>query len=155
LHALNDATYKLEPPLQEMEHALHPWVVFLIMPFFALVNAGVTLDGGLAKTLTSPVTLGIVAGLVLGKQLGVMLLAWLAVRTGVSELPEGVTWRHIYGAGWLAGIGFTMSLFISDLAFASGSLLDTAKLSILTASLIAGVVGWSILRGAGAPRTDE
>lgn len=155
LHALNDATEKLEPPLQEMEHALHPWVVFLIMPLFALVNAGVLVDGGFVETLTSPVTLGIVAGLVLGKQLGVTLFAWLAVRTGVSELPEGVSWRHVYGAGWLAGIGFTMSLFISDLAFADGSLLDTAKLGILVASLIAGVVGWMILGGAGAPRANE
>jgi NhaA family Na+:H+ antiporter len=155
LHALNDTTEKLEPPLQEMEHALHPWVVFLIMPLFALVNAGVPLDGGLVESLTSPVALGIVAGLVLGKQLGVTLLAWLTVKLGVSELPEGITWRHVYGAGWLAGIGFTMSLFISDLAFAGGSLLNTAKLGILAASLIAGVVGWMILRGAGAPRADE
>ncbi len=155
LHALNDATEKLEPPLQEMEHALHPWVVFLIMPLFALVNAGVLLNGGFVETLTSPVTLGIVAGLVLGKQLGVTLFAWLAVKTGVSELPEGVTWRHVYGAGWLAGIGFTMSLFISDLAFADGSLLDTAKLGILVASLIAGVVGWMILGGVGALRASE
>ncbi len=77
------------------------------------------------------------------------------MKLGVSGLPEGITWRHLYGAGWLAGIGFTMSLFISDLAFASGSLLNTAKLGILAASLIAGVVGWMILRGAGAPRADE
>jgi NhaA family Na+:H+ antiporter len=154
MHALNDATHELEPPLQEMEHALHPWVVFLVMPLFALVNAGVPLNGGLVESLTSPVALGIVAGLVLGKQLGVTLLAWLAIRSGVSELPEGVTWHHVYGAGWLAGIGFTMSLFISGLAFASDSLLDTAKLAILVASLIAGVVGWTILRGAGAPRAD-
>jgi NhaA family Na+:H+ antiporter len=155
LHALNDTTEKLEPPLQEMEHALHPWVVFLILPLFALVNAGVPLGGNLSEALTSTVALGIVAGLVVGKQLGVTLLAWLAVRTGISELPEGVTWRHVYGAGWLAGIGFTMSLFISDLAFASGSLLDTAKLGILAASVIAGLVGWAILRGAGAPNVDE
>jgi NhaA family Na+:H+ antiporter len=151
LHTLNDATERLEPPLQEMEHALHPWVVFLIMPLFALVNAGVPLNGDLVGSLTSPVALGIVAGLVLGKQLGVTLLAWLAVRTGVSELPEGVSWRHVYGAGWLAGIGFTMSLFISDLAFASGSLLDTAKLGILVASVVAGVVGWAILRAVSTP----
>lgn len=155
LTALNDATEKLEPPLQEMEHALHPWVVFLIMPLFALANAGVPLDEGLADALTSPVALGIVAGLVLGKQLGITLLAWLAVRTGLSELPEGITWRHVYGAGWLAGIGFTMSLFISDLAFTGGSWLESAKLGILGASLIAGVVGWTILRGARAPRTEE
>jgi Na+:H+ antiporter, NhaA family len=151
LHALNHATYKLEPPLHELEHTLHPWVVFAIMPLFALANAGVPLGGGLGEALTNPVALGIVAGLVLGKQLGVTLFAWLAVKSGVSELPGGIGWRHIYGAGWLAGIGFTMSLFISDLAFPDGSLVEIAKLGILAASLIAGVVGWTILRGASSP----
>ena len=151
LHALNYATYKLEPPLHELEHALHPWVVFAIMPLFALANAGVALGGGIAEALTSPLTLGIVAGLVAGKQLGITLFAWLAVKSGVSELPTGITWRHVYGAGWLAGIGFTMSLFISDLAFPDSPLVDAAKLGILAASLIAGVVGWAILRGASSP----
>jgi NhaA family Na+:H+ antiporter len=152
LHALNHATYKLEPPLHELEHTLHPWVVFAIMPIFALANAGVPLGGGFAEALTDPVSLGIVAGLVLGKQLGVTLFAWLAVRTGLSELPQGVGWRHIYGAGWLAGIGFTMSLFITDLAFSENALVDSAKLGILAASVIAGVVGWAILRGSSSPR---
>ena len=147
-HALNHAAYKLEPPLHELEHALHPWVVFAIMPVFALANAGVPLGGGIVDALTSPVSLGIVAGLVFGKQIGVTLFAWLAVKSGVSELPAGIGWRHVYGAGWLAGIGFTMSLFISDLAFSNGELVDAAKLGILVASLIAGVVGWTILRGA-------
>jgi Na+:H+ antiporter, NhaA family len=151
LHALNHATYKLEPPLHELEHTLHPWVVFAIMPLFALANAGVPLGGGLGEALTSPVALGIVAGLVLGKQFGVTLFAWLAVKSGISELPGGIGWRHVYGAGWLAGIGFTMSLFISDLAFSDGSLVDAAKLGILVASLVAGVVGWLILRGASSP----
>jgi Na+:H+ antiporter, NhaA family len=152
LHALNHAAYKLEPPLHELEHALNPWVVFAIMPIFALANAGVQLGGGIADALTSPVAFGIVAGLVLGKQLGITLFAWLAVKSGVSELPRGVGWRHVYGAGWLAGIGFTMSLFISDLGFSDASLVDEAKLGILAASLIAGVVGWTILRGASRPR---
>jgi NhaA family Na+:H+ antiporter len=152
LHALNHATYKLEPPLHELEHALHPWVVFAIMPIFALANAGVPLGGGIVGALASPVALGIVLGLVVGKQLGITLLAWLAVRSGVSELPEGIGWRHVYGAGWLAGIGFTMSLFITDLAFPEDSLVEAAKLGILCASLIAGVVGWAILRGASHPR---
>ncbi len=152
LHALNHATYKLEPPLHELEHTLHPWVVFAIMPLFALANAGVSLGGGVAEALTSPIALGIVAGLVLGKQLGITLFAWLAVKSGVSELPTGIGWRHVYGAAWLAGIGFTMSLFISDLAFADGSLVEAAKLGILVASLVAGVVGWTILRGASRPR---
>jgi NhaA family Na+:H+ antiporter len=150
LHALNHAAYKLEPPLHELEHALHPWVVFAIMPIFALANAGVQLGGGIADALTSPVTFGIVAGLVLGKQLGITLFAWLAVKSGVSELPRGVGWRHVYGAGWLAGIGFTMSLFISDLGFSDASLVDEAKLGILAASLIAGLVGWTILKGASS-----
>jgi Na+:H+ antiporter, NhaA family len=152
LHALNHATYQLEPPLHELEHTLHPWVVFAIMPIFALANAGVTLGGGLAEALVSPVALGIVAGLVLGKQLGITLFAWLAVKVGVSELPVGINWRHVYGGGWLGGIGFTMSLFITDLAFSNGSLVDAAKLGILAASLIAGVIGWAILRGASSPR---
>ena len=152
LHALNHATYKLEPPLHELEHALHPWVVFAIMPTFALANAGVQLGGGIADAITSPVALGIVAGLVVGKQLGITLFAWLAIKSGISELPEGIRWRHLYGASWLAGIGFTMSLFISDLAFSDGSLVDAAKLGILVASLVAGVVGWTILRGASRPR---
>ena len=152
LHALNHAAYKLEPPLHELEHTLHPWVVFAIMPLFALANAGVQLGGGIADALTSSVVLGIVAGLIVGKQLGITLFAWLAVKSGVSELPEGIRWRHVYGAGWLAGIGFTMSLFISDLAFSDGRLVDAAKLGILVASLIAGVVGWVILRGASSLR---
>jgi NhaA family Na+:H+ antiporter len=152
LHALNHAAYKLEPPLHELEHALHPWVVFAIMPLFALANAGVPLGGGIAEALSSPVALGIVLGLVVGKPLGITLFAWLAVRSGLSELPEGTGWRHVYGAGWLAGIGFTMSLFITDLAFSEDSLVEVAKLDILGASLIAGAVGWTILRGASRPR---
>jgi NhaA family Na+:H+ antiporter len=152
LHALNHASYKLEPPLHELEHALHPWVVFAIMPLFALANAGVPLGRGIVEALTNPVALGIVAGLVFGKQLGITLFSWLAVRLGVSELPEGIGWRHLYGVGWLAGIGFTMSLFITDLAFSNGALVDAAKVGILAASLVAGVVGWTILRGASTLR---
>jgi Na+:H+ antiporter, NhaA family len=101
-----------QPPLHELERMLHPWVVFAIVPLFALANAGVSLGGDLASALTSPVVVGIVAGLVVGKQLGVTLFTWLAVKSGVSELPAGTSWRHVYGGGWLAGIGFTMSLFI-------------------------------------------
>jgi NhaA family Na+:H+ antiporter len=122
------------------------------MPLFALANAGVPLGGDIVGALASPVTLGIVLGLVVGKQLGIILFAWLAVRSGVSDLPEGIGFRHVYGAGWLAGIGFTMSLFITDLAFSEDSLVETAKLGILVASLIAGVVGWTILGGVSRPR---
>ncbi|HEX2181334.1 MAG TPA: Na+/H+ antiporter NhaA [Rubrobacteraceae bacterium] len=146
LHALNHATYRLEPPLHELEHALHPWVAFAVVPLFALANAGVPLGGTIAGALTNPVVLGIVLGLVIGKQLGVTLFAWLAVKSGAAELPAGIGWRHVYGASWLAGIGFTMSLFITDLAFSDAALVEAAKLGILAASLLAGVAGWTILR---------
>ena len=102
---------------------------------------------------TDTVTRTIANALIFVKQFGITVFAWLAVKSGLSELPGGVTWLHIYGAGWLAGIGFTMSLFISDLAFAGSSLLDVAKLGILTASLIAGIAGWSIIRTTSAPHT--
>ena len=155
LHALDHATRRLEPPLHELERTLNPWVVFAIMPLFALANAGLPLGGKALGALADPVALGILLGLVLGKQIGVTLFSWLAVRSGLAELPEGIGWRHVYGVGWLAGIGFTMSLFISDLAFSDGALVDTAKLGILAASLISGVVGWTLLRRATSLNRSE
>ena len=122
------------------------------MPLFALANAGLPLGGKAVGALADPVALGVLLGLVFGKQTGVMLFSWLAVRSGLAELPEGIGWRHVYGAGWLAGIGLTMSLFITDLAFSEDSLVEAAKLGIVGASVIAGVVGWTILRGASRPR---
>jgi Na+:H+ antiporter, NhaA family len=153
LAELEDAVEGAGAPLQRMEHVLHPWVAFAIVPLFALANAGVRFEGDLGTVLGNRVTIGVVLGLVLGKQIGVTVGAWLAVRSGVTELPEGVRWGHIFGVGWLAGIGFTMSLFVADLAFADSgeaSLLTAAKLGILVASLFAGVGGWLILsRGKG------
>jgi NhaA family Na+:H+ antiporter len=149
LAELEDLVEGSGAPLQRMEHSLHPWVAFLIIPLFALANAGVSLDGDLGDALGDRVTLGIVLGLVLGKQLGITLFSWLAVRSGVTALPAGVSWRQIYGAGWLCGIGFTMSLFVADLAFAGpaeADLLSSAKLGILGASVVAGFVGWLLLR---------
>ena len=148
LHTLEHAAERAQTPLQRMEHALHPWVSFLIMPVFALANAGVALGEG--GGFAGPVPLGIVLGLVLGKPLGVTLFAWLAVRSGLAAKPEGVTWRHLHGAGWLGGIGFTMALFIAGLAFADPGALAQAKLGILCASLLAGVVGYLLLRGSGS-----
>jgi len=140
---------KILTPLQRFEHGLHPWSSFLIMPLFALANAGVTLKGmDLGAALTSSVSIGIIAGLFLGKQLGIFAFAWLAVKVKLASLPEGVSWRKIYGAGILAGIGFTMSLFIAGLAFTDDSILNLSKIGILTASLIAGVVGYLILKVA-------
>jgi Na+:H+ antiporter, NhaA family len=148
LAELEDAVEGAGAPLQRMEHVLHPWVAFAIVPLFALANAGVRIEGDLGAVLGNRLTLGVVLGLVLGKQIGVTLGAWLAVRSGLTELPEGVRWRQIYGAGWLAGIGFTMSLFVADLAFADAAeapLLTSAKLGILGASLLAGLGGWVVL----------
>jgi Na+:H+ antiporter, NhaA family len=153
LAELEDAVEGAGAPLQRMEHVLHPWVAFAIIPLFALANAGVRIEGDLGAAFGNRVTLGVVLGLVLGKQIGVTLGAWVAVRTGVADFPESVGWRHIYGAGWLAGIGFTMALFVADLAFTDSGeavLLTAAKVGILVASLIAGIGGWLILR-RGSP----
>jgi Na+:H+ antiporter, NhaA family len=145
VEALEDACEKVQPPLHRLENALHPWVTFVIMPLFALANAGVSLSGELGRVVTQPVTLGVVLGLVLGKPIGVTLASWIAVRLGVASLPEGVSWRHIHGAGWLAGIGFTMSLFMTGLAFSDEAQLVAAKLGVLIASTCAGIAGSVIL----------
>jgi NhaA family Na+:H+ antiporter len=150
VHQLEQLAEQLQPPLLRLEHALHGVVAFGIMPLFALANAGVPLglaqlEGGESTT----VALGIGLGLLVGKPVGITLLAWAAVRLGVASLPHGVTWRLILGAGLLGGIGFTMALFIAGLAFASQpTLLVAAKLGILGASLTAGVAGWLALRGS-------
>jgi NhaA family Na+:H+ antiporter len=149
LQAMETAVHRAEAPLQRMEHALDRPVAYLIMPIFALANAGVRLGGD--ANSTHPVSLGIIAGLVLGKQLGVTLFTWLNVRMGLATLPDGVTWHHVYGVSWLAGIGFTMSLFIAGLAFGASPLLSTAKVGILVASIIAGVVGGLVLRNTRTP----
>jgi NhaA family Na+:H+ antiporter len=146
LHTLERMCEHVATPMQRLEHALHPWVSFAIMPVFALANAGVSIGGEFLTTLTSPVSLGVALGLVIGKQVGILLFSWLAVRSRLAVLPHTVTWRQIYGAGWLGGIGFTMSLFIASLAFENGALLPTAKVGILTASSIAGIIGWLLLR---------
>jgi NhaA family Na+:H+ antiporter len=133
------------PPGLVLEHMFHPVQVWFILPLFALANAGVAIGGDLMEVLANPLALGIIIGLVIGKPLGISLLSWLAVRTGGSALPEGVTWGQIAGAGCLAGIGFTMSLFISDLAFDDEMLIATAKVGILAASLASGILGFVIL----------
>jgi NhaA family Na+:H+ antiporter len=142
---LHRTTGELRPPGLTLEERLHPVVVFVILPLFALFNAGVSLGEGFARHLTSPVALGIVLGLVLGKPIGVVGASWLAIRYGRATMPEGVSWRQLYGVACLAGIGFTMSLFITDLAFAEDSLIASAKVGILVASTLAGVLGSLVL----------
>lgn len=128
-------------PLARLEHALHPWVAFVIMPLFALANAGVKIE---ASRATHPVALAVLLGLVIGKPLGIVLMSWLAVQMRIARLPTGVNWPAMVGAGCLAGIGFTMSLFIASLAL-EGELLDAGKLGTLTGSVISAVVGCAIL----------
>jgi NhaA family Na+:H+ antiporter len=148
--ALNRTSQLVQTPLQRMEHELHPWVTFLIMPLFALANAGVVIGAGITEALTDRISLGIIAGLVIGKQAGITLFAWLAVKSRLAALPGDAAWKDIYAAGWLGGIGFTMSLFIANLAFSDASFLVAAKVGILAASLVSGAAGWAIFRSTKA-----
>lgn len=144
--ALEHAAEAVQSPLLILEHRLHGFVAFFIMPLFALANAGVDLGADLFASLSLSVTAGVGLGLVLGKPIGITMFAWVAVRLGLATLPAQVSWRELHGVSWLGGIGFTMSLFIAALAFASPALLDSAKVGILGASLIAGGVGAALLR---------
>ena len=128
-------------PLERLEVALHPWVAFVIMPIFALANAGVALQPAAA---THQIAWAVAAGLLIGKPLGITLFAWLAVKSGAAQLPAGVNWRAVLGAGCLGGIGFTMSLFIASLAL-EGTLLDAGKIGILAGSTISAAAGLALL----------
>lgn len=134
------------PPLHRMETTLHPWAAFLIIPVFALANAGIPVHGGVGDAVKGSVSLGVIAGLCIGKPLGITLFAFIACKLGLAALPKGVSWRHILGAGMLGGIGFTMAIFIANLAFANDAYnLEHAKLAILVASTISAVGGAVIL----------
>jgi NhaA family Na+:H+ antiporter len=132
-------------PLGRLEHILSPWAAFLVMPIFALANAGVALRGSITEMVSHPVTLGVVTGLVIGKPLGIIGFAWLATKLKLADLPGKVTWLELAAVACLAGIGFTMALFIGELAFAGDELLDAAKFGILVGSLTAGIVGSLLL----------
>ena len=136
-------------PAERLEHLLHPWTSFLIVPLFALANAGVELGGdSFAGPGAARATVGVVLGLVAGKTLGITAAAWLAVRTGLGRLPEGATWPMVAGVAALGGIGFTVALFIAELAFAPGPLQDAAKIGVLSASALAAALGATMLRRA-------
>jgi NhaA family Na+:H+ antiporter len=147
LLAIESAAEMAQSPLQKLEEKLHGVVAFGIMPLFALANAGVALSSGVGPG--SPVALGVIVGLVIGKPLGITMVTWLATRIGLAERPPDVSWGMLHGAAWLGGIGFTMSLFIAGLAFDDAALLTQAKLGILVASVAAGTVGWLLLRRSG------
>jgi NhaA family Na+:H+ antiporter len=148
IQAIEVAAEHAQTPLQRLEHILHPWVGYFIMPIFALANAGIAFESNFLSAFAQPVTLGIMAGLILGKQIGVFSASYIAVKSGWSDLPSGMTWLRLYGLSWLGGIGFTMSLFIASLAFGESDYLAMAKVGILVASLISGIVGAVILRMA-------
>jgi NhaA family Na+:H+ antiporter len=155
-HAPEHAASAAQAPLQQMEHALQGFVAFVIMPIFALANAGLALGGGASAAARSPIAWGILLGLVLGKPIGITAASYLAVRARAADLPANVGWRHIHGAGWLGGIGFTMSLFVANLAFGAPATLDVAKIGVLFASVTAGLVGFFMLRrtDSSAPSTE-
>ncbi len=135
-----------DSPLKQLEHALHPWVAFGILPAFAFANAGVSLSGLSASALFTPVPLGIAAGLFIGKQLGVFGCVVAAVRLGWCRLPPGVTWRHLYGVALLTGIGFTLSLFIGTLAFGGEVFAAEVRIGVIGGSLLSAALGYGILR---------
>ena len=134
-----------------LEHILHPWTSYAVVPVFALANAGIALDSGVVRdAVSSPVSLGVALGLMLGKPIGIGLFALVAVKLGVVSLPDGVRWQHIAAAGMLAGIGFTVSLFIIGLAFTDPALVDEAKLGVLAGSVLIGLAGLLAVRATSA-----
>jgi len=145
VEAIERESLRVQSPLQRLEHQLHYFVAFFVMPVFALANAGVALGGEGGLNWTSRVIWGIALGLLVGKPLGITLFSWLAVRLGLAQLPQGINFVHIVGVGFLAGIGFTMALFIGGLAF-RGDELNYAKLGILSGSALAGAIGFMMLR---------
>jgi NhaA family Na+:H+ antiporter len=133
-------------PLYRLEHGLHLWVAFLILPVFALANAGVSLKGLSTEFFTEPLTLGVGVGLLFGKQIGVMLFTYIGVVFKLCSLPTGIRWSQYYGLALLAGIGFTMSLFIGELAFDDDKLQTLVRLGVITGSLASGMLGYFTLR---------
>jgi len=148
LQTMENGVHSVESPLQRLEHAMHTPVAFLIIPLFALANAGIPIDfSQLGQTITHPVALGVMFGLVMGKLIGVAGVTWLAIKLGLGKLPEGMNTQHLIGVGLLAGIGFTMSIFIAELGFSQNpEYLLMAKTGVLFASIIAGVGGYFWLR---------
>ena len=161
LQAIRGLINKAESPLQRLEYELHPIVAFGIMPIFALANAGVVFElSALSEAFRSPIPLGILFGLVIGKQVGIFAFSWAAVKIGWASLPSSVNWAKLYGVAILGGIGFTMSLFISNLAFGTahgevnghgGTFIDQAKLGIILASTISAILGVAVLLAVSKP----
>ena len=148
-HAIDDLQYirkqirELESPVQRLEHLLHEFVNYFIMPIFALANAGVSISSG--SEALSFVSVAVIIALFVGKPVGITLMTWIGCKIGIAELPEGIKWKHLFSVAILGGLGFTMSLFIANLAFDAPSFLSQAKIGILVGSIVAGVAGYKIL----------
>jgi NhaA family Na+:H+ antiporter len=155
LRELEELTRESQSPLARLEHALHPWTSYLIIPLFALANAGVELGGSaIADAVGSRVALGVIAGLIIGKPVGITIASYAAVRLGWASLPRETNWRQIIAVGMIAGIGFTVSLFITGLAFGEPGLIDEAKIGILAGSALIGSLGLFALARATVQPVD-
>ena len=142
---LERALEEVETPMTHLEHGLAPWVSFLVLPLFAFANAGIALTSGLGDALGSAITWGVILGLVIGKPLGITLFAWIAVKSGLAFLPKAITFSQIAGVAGLGGIGFTMSLFIAELAFETEQNARLARIGVLFGSIVAGTIGYLVL----------
>ena len=145
IHHVASLSEEVQSPLHRFEHALYPYVAFLIMPVFAVANAGVTIEGNVFDALFSPVGLGVALGLIIGKQIGIFSFVWISVKTKLAVLPQNVSWGMIYGTTWLCAIGFTMALFIASLAFTTNEPLIVSKIAILFASALSAIAGLILL----------
>lgn len=142
-------------PSHYLENQLHKPVAFLVLPIFALANTGIVIGAGWLENLSGPNGMGVISGLVIGKPVGVVLLSVIAVMLGICSLPADLRWRHIVGAGMLGGIGFTMSIFITNLAFSDQpELINASKMAVFVASLMAGALGFLLLRFCGSGEAD-
>lgn len=151
VHRNRQITREVVSPVEYLIYVLHPWVAFLIMPIFALANAGISFD---AADLTSSVAIAVILGLTVGKPVGILLMTWLFLKLGLARLPDQVRWRHMAGGGFLAGIGFTMALFITGLAFPDETLQLPAKVGVLVGSVVSAGIGMAILGTAALPSKE-
>ncbi len=155
IETIEEVCHKFQPPLLRIEHHLHPWITFFILPMFAFVNAGIEIPHNITELISSKVSIGVILGLFIGKQLGIFTFTYLAVKSKLCTLPKGINWRMIYGISILGGIGFTMSMFINSLAFKNYLFINQAKVGILISTLISSIFGIIVLRASLYGRKKE
>jgi len=146
---------KASTPLQRLEHRLHPLVAFIIMPVFALCNAGVSISGDFGSLMSSSITLGVFFGLLLGKIVGIIATVFILLKLKVAKLPDDMNKKHIIGIGFLGAIGFTMSLFVSELAFTDADFINKAKIGVISASVLASIAGFYVMKLASIKKLND